>query len=188
MAPAAEPAPPAVVERLKQSIAAVVKDKKLPAFSIVLVDDRRVFWKSAVGLDRAWEERRGMPVAESFCRLVVASGEPLIVADAEGDDRTRGTGAIRSLGILAWAGHPIRSPEGHVLGVLCVGDGRPREWTAQHAAVRIASVLNQGWRVRLSSVARTGAPWKTTRWLSDARIPPARYHVRSTSTCSCRST
>ena len=31
----------------------------------------------------------------------------------------------------------------------------------------------------------TGAPWKTTRWLSDARIPPARYQLRSTSTLSC---
>ena len=35
--------------------------------------------------------------------------------------------------------------------------------------------LKYGSRVSGCSVARIGAPWKATRWLSDARIPPARY-------------
>ena len=109
-----------------------------PLAFVSLVDDRRTFWKSSVGLDPARAIARGQPVDKSFCRLVVGSGEPLLLPDARRDARARGTGAIRTLGIVAWAGHPIRSADGHVLGTLCVGDTQPRQWTPQHAAVLAA--------------------------------------------------
>jgi anti-anti-sigma factor len=127
-----------------------------PLAFVSLVDDRRIFWKSAIGLDPSWQGGRGMPVDESFCRLVVAAGEPVLVTDAHRDARARGTGAIETLGIVAWAGHPIRSAEGHVLGILCVGDRRPREWTAQHAAVLAALAGAASSEVGLRSALTAG--------------------------------
>ena len=118
------------------ALAAALLDAPL-AF-VTLVDERRSFWKSSLGLGPARSARREMPVGESFCRLVVASGEPLLAGDAPEDPRTRGTAAITTLGIVAWAGHPIRSAEGHVLGTLCVGDTAPRAWTPEHAAILAA--------------------------------------------------
>jgi hypothetical protein len=61
---------------------------------------------------------------------------------------------------------------------------------AQVAAVRIASRENQGSRPSSPGsprIAVTGASWKTTRWLSEARRPAARYQPRSTSTASPQS-
>jgi anti-anti-sigma factor len=105
-----------------------------PLAFVTLVDDRRAFWKSSVGYGPGGPPRGELPVGEALCRHVVASGEPLLVADAREDARTRGDGAIEVLGIVGWAGHPIRSADGHVLGALCVGDRRRREWTPEHAA------------------------------------------------------
>ena len=62
---------------------------------------------------------------------------------------------------------------------------------AHVAAVRIASRPNHGSRASSPgspSTAITRAPEKTTRWLSEARMPAPRYQARSTSTPSARST
>src|SRR5215208_5695766 len=65
------------------------------------------------------------------------------------------------------------------------------EIPAQVTAVRIASLLKYG-SLRSSPgsprTARTGAPSKTTRWLSEARMPAALNHAVSTFTLSERST
>ena len=62
---------------------------------------------------------------------------------------------------------------------------------AQPDAVRRASRPNQGSRESSPgspSTSSTGAPWKMTRWLSEARMPAPRYQPRSISTPSLRST
>jgi anti-anti-sigma factor len=127
-----------------------------PLAFVTLVDDRRAFWKSAVGLDAARAAWREQPVGESFCRYVVEDDGPLLVQDARDDARTRETGAIAALGIVAWAGHPIRSADGRVVGVLCVGDPRPREWTHEHAAVLAALASAASSEVGLRSAITVG--------------------------------
>jgi GAF domain-containing protein len=43
--------------------------------------------------------------------------------------------AVEELCIIAYAGMPIRSDDGHVIGTLCVVDHRPRAWTNEELAV-----------------------------------------------------
>ena len=120
-------APEEPFDRLAAHAAALLD---APLAFVSLVDDRRAFWKS-VRRPRPGRARRGASCrsASRSAGYVVGDGEPLLVGDARNDARTRGTGAIAALGIVGWAGHPIRSADGHVLGALCVGDTRPREWT-----------------------------------------------------------
>jgi signal transduction histidine kinase len=63
----------------------------------------------------------------TFCRLVLDADAPLLIGDARTDERIGEHPAIGD-GVIAYAGFPLRSPDGYVLGTFCVLDGRPREW------------------------------------------------------------
>jgi serine phosphatase RsbU (regulator of sigma subunit) len=100
-----------------------------PMAFVTLVDDRRSFWKSCAGIEATDPAERQNPVEHSFCQYVIGSGAELIVDDTESDERTQGNPAIELMGVHAWAGFPIRSPEGHVLGTFCAVDTVTRDWT-----------------------------------------------------------
>ncbi|HEX5658147.1 MAG TPA: GAF domain-containing sensor histidine kinase [Polyangiales bacterium] len=106
-----------------------------PVALVSLVDDRRQFFSSLSGLPEPWATQRETPLTHSFCKLVVASRDKLIVQDARTDARVSSNLAIRDLGVIAYAGTPIRTPESYVLGSFCVIDDKPREWTAHELAL-----------------------------------------------------
>ena len=101
-----------------------------PIALISLVDADRQFFKSARGLAEPFASRREMPLSHSFCKHVVASGDVFIVQDARTSPIVRDNLAIEALDILAYAGMPVRTDRGHVIGTLCVMDHRPRAWTS----------------------------------------------------------
>ncbi|MEW2166654.1 GAF domain-containing SpoIIE family protein phosphatase [Streptomyces sp. NPDC007084] len=97
---------------------------------VTLVDADRSFWKSCVGVDAGTVAERQNPVHESFCYFLVGlGGEPFVVNDAATDPRTRDHPSVAPMRIGAWAGYPLLSPEGHVLGSFCVIDDEPRVWS-----------------------------------------------------------
>ncbi|GIF66869.1 histidine kinase [Asanoa ishikariensis] len=106
---------------------------------VTVVDDRRSFWKSCVGTTASELADRQNTVGESFCQYVIEADDAVIIGDARLNPMTRDNPSIASMGVIAWAGFPVRSPDGEVLGTFCVVDGRPREWTAQQ--VRTLEVL-----------------------------------------------
>ena len=69
----------------------------VPTAVISLVDDRRQFFKSAVGLDAEVAEQRGTPLSHSFCQHVVHTGTPLRVEDARRHPLVRDNLAVRDL-------------------------------------------------------------------------------------------
>ncbi len=64
------------------------------------------------------------PLEDSLCRLVVESGQAIMVEDAADDDRFTGnpwtTGEVAT--IKYYGSHPLRTPAGLVIGTLCVFD------------------------------------------------------------------
>jgi serine phosphatase RsbU (regulator of sigma subunit) len=96
---------------------------------ITIVDERRSFWKACISSTGSTLPVRENTVQESFCQYVIGSDEPLIVADARVHPVTRDNPSVESMGVVAWAGYPVRSPDGHVLGTFCVVGDRPRRWT-----------------------------------------------------------
>lgn len=99
---------------------------RAPSAFVTLVDEERSFWKACVGTDAGVREHR---VEESFCQYVVATAAPLMVGDTRLDPLTRGNPSIEAMGVIAWAGVPLLSPDGHVLGSFCVLDTVRREWS-----------------------------------------------------------
>jgi PAS domain S-box-containing protein len=101
---------------------------RVPTVLFSLVDAERQFLKSCHGLPEPWLSRRELPLSHSFCWIVVATGEPLLLSDARQHPIASGSPAIRELGAIAYAGMPLRVASGHLLGTLAVVDRQPRSW------------------------------------------------------------
>jgi signal transduction histidine kinase len=99
-----------------------------PVSLVSLVDADRQFFKSCVGLPEPWATERETPHSHSFCKYVVATGDPLIVDDAREHPLVKDNPAIPDLNVIAYAGIPLVL-DGQPLGSFCVIDGEPRQWT-----------------------------------------------------------
>jgi signal transduction histidine kinase len=97
--------------------------------AVSFVDGRRQLFKSVIGLAEPWATRRAIPLAYSFCRHAVVSGRPFIVRDARVHPLVRNNPSVRALGVIAYAGMPLSTCDGLVLGTLNVVAHEPREWT-----------------------------------------------------------
>jgi signal transduction histidine kinase len=114
------------------SLASTILDA--PVALVSLVDERRQFFKSCVGLPEPWSDRRETPLSHSFCKHTVASGGPLIVDDARTHPLVRDNPAVQDLNVIAYAGIPLLM-DGHALGSFCVIDSEPRAWTDREVEI-----------------------------------------------------
>jgi len=94
-----------------------------PMSLISLVEKDRQWFLTHKGLD-ATETPRTM----AFCAHAIAANGVLVVPDARDDERFRTNPlVIDEPHVRFYAGAPLRSPDGHNLGTLCVIDQRPRQ-------------------------------------------------------------
>src|SRR3712207_4194384 len=98
-----------------------------PLAFMTVVDEARSFWLSGQGLPAG--SPRQNTVEESFCQYVLR-GDPLVLADVTVDERTAANPSIEGMGVRAWAGLPVRKPDGQGLGSFCVSDTTVHPWTA----------------------------------------------------------
>jgi len=101
-------------------LAALVCDA--PMAQINFVDDTRTWSKASVGVPRIT-----VPRASSLCALAIKRQEPLVIEDVAADERLASYARLdASTAIGFYAGVPFVTPDGYVIGVLCVADSRPR--------------------------------------------------------------
>ncbi len=124
-----------------------------PLAFITVVDETRSFWKSCFGVTLNGPEDQENPVEESFCQYVVELGAELIVDDAATDPRTRDNPSVEKMGVRAWAGFPLLSPDGEVLGSFCVVDTVPRAWSDRDREVLRVLALAASGEVALRAAA-----------------------------------
>jgi hypothetical protein len=86
-----------------------------PIALVSLVDERRQFFKSAVGLPEPWVTRRDAPLSHSLCQHVVATTQPLIISDARHHSLVRQSLGVPELGVVAYAGSRSSPPQGKCL-------------------------------------------------------------------------
>jgi serine phosphatase RsbU (regulator of sigma subunit) len=130
---------------------------RVPVALVSLVEANRQVFPGLVGLAEPWATRRQTPLSHSLCQHVVATGHPLVLADARSDDRTCTSLAIGDLGVVAYAGMPLTDSDGHVLGSLCAIDTELREWSARELAdlADLAAACSTELRLRIATdVAR----------------------------------
>lgn len=76
-----------------------------------------------------------MPRDEAICDHVVSSGQTLVVNDTERDPRFADHPAIQLWRTRFYAGAPLRTAEGLVLGALCLLDSEPRQLNPEELAL-----------------------------------------------------
>ena len=103
----------------------------VPIALVSLVDDTRQFFKSQIGLPDPVASIRQTPLTHSFCQHVVITEKKLVITDARRDPLVQNNQAISDLGVIAYAGFPLITHDGEVIGSFCAIDNKPREWSAE---------------------------------------------------------
>jgi len=95
----------------------------VPIVALNLIDDDRLFTKSSVGFESGTSTPRDI----SFCPRTIDTRQPLVIHDAQRDpdwaDHPLVTGSAQ---VRFYAGSPLASPGGEIVGALCLIDQRPR--------------------------------------------------------------
>ncbi|WP_329065909.1 PP2C family protein-serine/threonine phosphatase [Streptomyces sp. NBC_01429] len=165
-------APEGAFDDLAQ-LALVITGAQKAFFTVA--DGRRSFWKAALGIEPGGA--RENDIRDSPCHVLIGTGKELIAENAATDPRVRDLAAVDALGIGAWAGFPVVSPDGHVLGGFCVVDKDPRPFTGEqsHALRTLARSVSSEIALRqaLRQARASGdASAALARTLQDSLLPP----------------
>ncbi|MEO6994184.1 MAG: response regulator [Lacunisphaera sp.] len=105
------------------------------AATLVLVDERRCWFKARVGIEQT-EIARDL----SFCNYALRSSGVFVVPDATKDPRFSHLPVVNQHGVQFFAGVPLVTPYGFSIGTLCVLDSHARDLSAaQSAALKMLS-------------------------------------------------
>ncbi len=106
-----------------------------PVALVSLIDDRRQFVKSAIGIEGTWGAEREVPLDESLCVHAVASRSALRVDDLRADARLHAYPGAEMRGARAYLGVPLLLAGRTPVGTLCVLDDVPRVWTTHEVTL-----------------------------------------------------
>jgi diguanylate cyclase (GGDEF)-like protein len=99
----------------------------VPTASISLVDEARQWFKSVQGSGLTETPRK-----MAFCAHAILKDEVLLVTDATKDVRFHDNPLVTGPeAVKFYAAHPLKSADGHRVGVLCAIDHKPREFSAE---------------------------------------------------------
>jgi GAF domain-containing protein len=109
----------------------------VPISTVTIVDSDRIWFKSAVGLEADQIDRE-----PGLCASAILSDEAWIVEDARKDPRSlENPLVLGELGVRFYAGVPLKTADGHNLGMLNIIDREPR--ALSETEVEILSGLAQ---------------------------------------------
>ena len=116
---------------------------------------------------------RRSPAEQSLCQQVIDSGGKLIIEDARLDPRTAGSYPAGPADVVAWAGFPVRGPDGLAAGALCVADTLPRRWSAAEVEVLATLACVASGEIALQvAVARGAERAALAQTLQESLLPP----------------
>lgn len=100
---------------------------KVPMSTITLLDEKRQWFKSRIGIKNQETSRE-----IAFCAHVINGDDLMIVNDATEDERFADNPMVTSdPDIRFYAGMPLITPDGNKLGTICVIDNVPRTLTEE---------------------------------------------------------
>lgn len=111
------PGPDPVLQELADEAACRLN---LPTGLVTIVLDSAQVFAAQHGLTGWIAEAGGVPVEWSFCANSVKTGEPLVIEDAAIHPLVRDNPLVMHEGIRCYAGIPLVTRDGEVLGNLCV--------------------------------------------------------------------
>ncbi len=120
-------------QRFDRIVALAKRVFGVPIAYIALVDDDRQWFKAKTGMCQTLTQTSR---DTSFCGHTILQDEPLIVPDALADPRFADNPmVVGEPYVRFYAGHPLRSENGHNVATLCVMDHEPRELDENERAI-----------------------------------------------------
>ena len=107
----------------------------VPNALVSLVDDHQQHFPGMVGREACGADARNAPLSHSLCQFVVTNGANLIVDNAHRHPLLRDNADFLSIGVVAYAGVPLRTSGGEHLGAMCVTNPSPVAWTDEQVAI-----------------------------------------------------
>ena len=114
---------------LQRTVEEAAARMDLPTAMVSIVMDEAQWFAAHTGLPAWMAEARGTPVEWSFCANAVRSGEPFVVEDATTHPLVKDIPIVPLDNIRCYAGIPLLTSTGQVLGTLCVIGTEPRSFS-----------------------------------------------------------
>jgi sigma-B regulation protein RsbU (phosphoserine phosphatase) len=103
----------------------------VPIAYIALIDANRQWFKSEVGLGICGTGRD-----VSFCSHTILGDDPMIIPDTLQDEKFKTNPLVTGEPFARfYAGIPVRGPQGHKVGTLCLMDRKPRDFSEHERLV-----------------------------------------------------
>ncbi len=112
-----------------------VRVLNVPIVILSLVDGDEQQIIGAYGLPKSVKPRTTLPSNAAFCSQVVMQSQPIIIEDVREHPRLAEMPFVQQISLVGYAGVPLRTNDGHVIGVLCVGDRKTRQWSENDIAI-----------------------------------------------------
>jgi GAF domain-containing protein len=106
----------------------------LPIGLVTVVLDGAQFFAGKYGVADWMTETQGTPVEWSFCATSVRTRREYIVSDARTDAQQKDNPLVTIDGIGCYAGVPLITSRGHVVGNYCIIGTEPHQFTADEVA------------------------------------------------------
>ena len=144
---------------------------------VSLIDEKREIVAGKSGtLPRSLVDDTGemltMPRDRSICGHVVANGDTLVIPDIERDPRFADNPALDIRGVRFYAGAPLRTADGFVIGTLCVLDPEPRILEESEVAI-LESMAADVMEIITNDAVEAEVPEKSDKDLSTATVGQA---------------
>jgi sigma-B regulation protein RsbU (phosphoserine phosphatase) len=133
----------------------------VPFASVTIVDEDRIWFKAAQGLDAA-----EIPREPGLCASAILQDEPYIVEDGLTDLRTAANPLVHGeLGVRFYAAAPIVTRDGHRLGTVNVIDTKPRAVAEREAEILrdLAAIVMDELELRLAAMRELRAEQELRR-------------------------
>ena len=119
---------------LSEIAAEAAADFGLPVALVSIVLGQAQYFRASHGLDGWMAATRGTPAEWSFCQHVVRNQEPFVVEDAQTHPLMQDSPLVRIEGVRCYAGVPLITSRGHVVGSFCVQGPDARSFTEDDLA------------------------------------------------------
>ncbi len=127
---------------------------KVPVSLISLVDADKVFFKANIGMGNA----RVVSRSDSICSLAILDKEITLFGNAAEEPCLMANPNVSgSFGLKFYAGAPLITSDGYMIGTLCIIDKEPRQFTEHEKTILqgLAEIVMDEIELRLASILET---------------------------------
>jgi GAF domain-containing protein len=107
----------------------------VPVALVNLIGSDRQTFMGCGSLPEPWSSMREMPITAGWCPFALDEHKAYAFADARTEPELANNPAAERLGVVAYAGVPLRAFDGEPIGTLCAVDFQPRTWSEDDLAI-----------------------------------------------------